>query len=104
MNKHTNTLEVIGPVSPAYAEILSDDALGFLSALSAEFSPRVTELLELREQRQQEIDNGNMPDFLAATREIRESDWKVTSVPADLQDRRGRVAGLLPQGRGMKGQ
>jgi malate synthase len=93
MNTESNTLEVIGPVSSAYAEILSDDALAFVAALSREFSPRITELLELREQRQQEIDDGKMPDFLAETVEVRESDWKVTSVPADLQDRRVEITG-----------
>lgn len=93
MNSQSNTLEVIGPVNSAYAEILSDDALAFVAALSTEFSPRVTELLALREQRQQEIDGGKMPDFLPETSDIRESEWKVTSVPADLQDRRVEITG-----------
>jgi malate synthase len=89
----SNALEVVGPVSSAYAAILSDEALGFVSALAAEFSPRVAEILELREQRQQEIDGGKMPEFLPETREIREADWQVTTVPADLQDRRVEITG-----------
>ena len=36
---------------------------------------------------------GKMPDFLPETREIRESDWKVCSVPDDLQDRRVEITG-----------
>ena len=93
MSDNKNTLEVIGPVDSASAEILSDEALEFIAALSLEFSPRVGELLELREQRQQDIDGGKMPDFLAETREIRESDWKVCPVPADLRDRRVEITG-----------
>ena len=89
----SNALEVIGPVSSAYAGILSDEALGFVSALTSEFSSRIAELLELREQRQQAINSGKMPDFLPETREIREADWTVTSVPADLQDRRVEITG-----------
>jgi len=90
---NSSALEVCGPVNSAYAEILSEEALAFITALAAEFSPRVAELLELREQRQQEIDGGKMPDFLPETREIRESDWKVRSVPDDLQDRRVEITG-----------
>jgi malate synthase len=93
MNTNSSVVEVTAPVSTAYAEILSGEALAFVTALAREFSPRVAELLDLREQRQQEIDGGKMPDFLPETRDIRESDWQVTSVPADLQDRRVEITG-----------
>ena len=89
----SNALEVVGPVNSACAGILSDEALGFVSALASEFSLRVAELLDLREQRQQQIDGGNMPDFLPETREIRESEWKVCAVPDDLRDRRVEITG-----------
>ena len=75
MNTNSSVLEVSGPVNSAYAEILSEEALAFIAALAAAFSPRVAELLELREQRQQDIDGGKMPDFLPETRDIRESGW-----------------------------
>jgi malate synthase len=93
MNSSTHALEIAGPVDPAHAEILTDEALGFVAALSREFTPRVVELLELRNKRQQEIDEGKMPDFLPETRDIRESEWKVTTVPADLEDRRVEITG-----------
>ena len=93
MTNTSHGLEILGPVNSAYAEILTDEALGFVAALAREFSPRVTELLELRIARQQDIDGGTMPDFLPETREIRESDWKVTAVPADLEDRRVEITG-----------
>ena len=63
MNTNSSALEITGPVNSAYAEILSEEALGFIAALAAEFSPRVTELLELREQRQQDINGGKNAGF-----------------------------------------
>lgn len=93
MNSRVHDLEITGPVSDAYAEILSDDALGFVAALAREFAPRVAELLSQRNARQEAIDAGDLPDFLPHTREIRESDWQVTSVPADLVDRRVEITG-----------
>ncbi len=93
MNNESKLLEVTGPVKPAYAEILSDQALAFIAALTAEFSPRIEKLLERREQRQRDIDGGRMPDFLPGTREIREADWKVCSIPDDLKDRRVEITG-----------
>src|SRR5213075_3044970 len=33
------------------------------------------------------------PDFLAATREVREGDWRVAAAPADLRDRRCEITG-----------
>jgi malate synthase len=93
MNTNSSALEVSGPLNSACAEILSGEALAFIAALAAEFSPRIAELLELREQRQQDIDGGKMPDFLPETREIRESDWKVCAVPDDLKDRRVEITG-----------
>ena len=93
MPTHSESLEIIGPLASGYTEILSDEALALLAALAAEFSPRVAELLDLRVQRQQDIDGGKMPDFLTETREIREADWKVCLVPHDLADRRVEITG-----------
>jgi malate synthase len=93
MNTDSKPLEVSAPINSAYAEILSEEALAFIAALAQEFSPRVAELLDLRERRQQDIDGGKMPDFLPETREIRESDWQVTSIPTDLEDRRVEITG-----------
>ena len=82
-----------GPVNAAFREILSDGALGFIAALARKFTPRIEQALAARQERQQAIDNGEMPDFLESTREVRESDWRVCSVPADLEDRRVEITG-----------
>jgi len=85
--------DIIGPVSGSFAEILSASALDFIAALARKFTPRIEQALAARDERQRAIDNGEMPDFLETTREIRESDWRVCDVPADLEDRRVEITG-----------
>ncbi len=46
-----------------------------------------------RAVRQHNIDAGQLPDFLPDTRYIREADWTVAPIPADLQDRRVEITG-----------
>lgn len=86
-------ISVTGEVTPEFAGILTSEALAFIAALTWKFGARVEELLKLREECQRSIDDGYMPDFLPATREIRESDWTVCAVPADLADRRVEITG-----------
>jgi len=78
---------------PSAGEILSDDALGFLAELHERFDTRRRELLAARIERQKRFDAGDLPDFLAETRGIRESDWTVAPIPADLLDRRVEITG-----------
>ncbi len=86
-------LEISGAFRPAFAEILTPEALRFLIALHQKFNTRRKELLARREQRQQEIDTGQLPDFLTETRSVRESDWQVAPLPPDLLDRRVEITG-----------
>ncbi|MFZ9904056.1 MAG: malate synthase A [Steroidobacteraceae bacterium] len=81
------------PSRPADEGILTPDAVAFLAELVARFGPRVEQLLRSREQRQARLDAGEMPDFLAETLSIRQGDWKVAPIPADLQDRRVEITG-----------
>jgi len=57
-------LEVTGPVSDAYREILSAEALEFLAHLAKQFEARRLLLLERRSERQAQLDAGRLPDFL----------------------------------------
>jgi malate synthase len=82
-------LEIAG----APSEILSKDALDFLLLLNSEFEPRRRDLLARRVKRQAEIDAGKFPDFLPETKSIREQNWTVAPIPADLQDRRVEITG-----------
>jgi malate synthase len=74
-------------------EILSADALAFVAELHRRFDATRRSVLTARVERQSRIDAGELPDFLPETREVRESDWRVAPVPADLQDRRVEITG-----------
>ena len=86
-------IEIKGPVTEEYAEILAQEALEFLAKLARKFEGRRQELLEQRVVRQREISEGRLPDFLPETREIREGDWTVAPIPDDLQNRRVEITG-----------
>ena len=73
--------------------ILTADALAFVADLERRFDPRRLELLLARVERQERLANGELPDFLAETREVRESDWTIDPVPGDLLDRRVEITG-----------
>ncbi len=91
----SNTVELNfpGPVIPGAGEILDEQALGFIAALTAEFRPRIETILAERTRRQAAIDAGEMPDFLHETAAVRESDWQVCEIPDDLRDRRVEITG-----------
>jgi malate synthase len=74
-------------------EILSDDAIEFVTELERRFGARRRDLLQARAERQQRLDAGELPDFLPETDEIRESDWTIEPVPAGLLDRRVEITG-----------
>ncbi len=86
-------LSINGKASPAYAEILTPDALAFFVKLARKFEPIRQSLLAARAVRQKEFDAGMLPDFLAGTKHIRDGHWVVAKVPADIQDRRVEITG-----------
>ncbi|MCL6521511.1 MAG: malate synthase A [Firmicutes bacterium] len=86
-------VEIRAEVTPAFAEILTPEAVAFVARLEREFGGRRLELLERRRERQAAFDAGAKPDFLEETRAVRETEWTVAPVPADLQDRRVEITG-----------
>ena len=64
-------IEVLAPVSPAQAAILTPDALRFVAGLEREFNARRHNLLAQRRERQDLFDAGRLPDFLQCTEETR---------------------------------
>ncbi|MBD0290927.1 MAG: malate synthase A [Thermoleophilia bacterium] len=80
-------------LAPGDEAILSPPALAFIARLQREFAPRRRELLERRAPRRAELDRGVEPDFLAETRSVRESEWRVAAAPPDLLDRRVEITG-----------
>jgi malate synthase len=86
-------VELTGEVSPEAAAMLTPDALALVAKLHREFNARRLDLLKRRVKRQSELDEGRLPDFLSETLSIRQGDWQVAPIPADLQDRRVEITG-----------
>ena len=84
---------VRGPDVPNAADVLTEDALEFVAALHRRFDARRRALLAARLERQKAFDAGELPDFLPETAYIRESEWQVAPIPADLMDRRVEITG-----------
>lgn len=74
-------------------DVLGAPVLALLTDLHRRFEPRRQSLLAAREARQARFDAGELPDFRADTRAIRESEWRVAPLPAALQDRRVEITG-----------
>ncbi len=75
------------------AGVLTPSALELVATLERELGERRHELLRARAERQERISAGELPDFLTATASLRQGDWRVAPVPADLQDRRVEITG-----------
>jgi len=73
--------------------ILSAGALDLLAELHRAFDQRRLELLDRRQQVQRDLDAGKNLDFPAETAHVRESEWRVAPIPADLLDRRVEITG-----------
>lgn len=86
-------VEITAPISSAFSEILTPEAVAFVADLAREFEGTRLNLLERRVEVQKRIDQGELPDFLPDTKHIREGDWKISPVPKDLQDRRVEITG-----------
>ncbi len=86
-------VKVLGPMGPGYEEILTPEALGFVGELVALVRDGRKAALAARIEAQRAYDAGRGPDFLPETREVRESDWTVAPLPADLHDRRVEITG-----------
>lgn len=86
-------IEVRGPVTAEFEEILTPEALQFVAKLVRFADPRRHQLLQRRAERQKRFDTGELPDFLTETKHVREGQWKIAPIPADLQDRRVEITG-----------
>ena len=86
-------IQIQGPMHEGFAEVLSEEAQKFIAQLHRRFNGRRQELLKRREEVQQALFNGQKPGYSEETRSIREGDWRVASLPDDLQDRRCEITG-----------
>jgi malate synthase len=86
-------VEIERPVDARLAPIVRADALAFVVRLHREFNATRERLLRARADRQAEFSAGLLPDFLAASRGVREATWRVAPVPTDLQRRHVEITG-----------
>jgi len=93
LNAAQSPVEVKAPMLARSTDILSTQALAFIADLHRHFNARRLSLLQRRAERQKLFDVGETPDFLAETRNVRESDWKVAPIPNDLLSRRVEITG-----------
>lgn len=85
---------ILGPINDQSKRILTKEATAFLALLHRSFNATRKALLQRRIIRQQEIDKGNLLDFLPETKHIRENDaWKGAPPAPGLIDRRVEITG-----------
>lgn len=87
-------LSVTGEQGPRYDEILTPEALTFLTELHQRFMGRRHDRLADRLRRRFEIGNGHDPSFRSDTAHIRDdADWRVAGAGPGLEDRRVEITG-----------
>ncbi|MGG7509021.1 malate synthase A [Plantibacter sp. YIM 135249] len=87
-------IEVVGPLRGRYDEILTPDALAFLTELHQRFSGIRHDRLADRMRRRFEIGNGRDPKFRDDTAHIRsDGAWRVAGAGPGLEDRRVEITG-----------
>jgi malate synthase len=86
-------LELQGRVDASFDEVLTPNALEFISELHTEFEQRRQELLAARVERRARLAEGELLDFLPETEDIRSGDWTVAPVPAALRQRWVEITG-----------
>src|ERR1700691_3602025 len=87
------SVTIAGAQGAAEAEILTPKALEFLGALASNFEAERQRLLAARVTRAEALLKGKLYDFLPETASVRQSEWRVAPIPADLQDRRIEITG-----------
>ncbi|WP_269224194.1 malate synthase A [Flavobacterium sp. IMCC34518] len=97
MKNQTETTEkkfqITNGITQQYPEILTEEAIEFLTELHEKFNSKRLSLLEDRKKQQVLFDAGALPSFPTETRMIRESNWIAAKTPRDLLDRRVEITG-----------
>jgi malate synthase len=87
-------VNILGTLDDQRRRILSKEAIIFLAILHRTFNGTRKALLERRQVRQQELDNGKELDFLPETKHIRENDaWRAAPPAPGMADRRLEITG-----------
>mgnify|MGYP001756403683 FL=1 len=87
-------VRILAPVLGEHAQILTPEAIKFLTVLHRTFETERQERLKARAVRQVELDGGKTLDFLPQTRHIREDPaWRCAPPSPGLRDRRVEITG-----------
>jgi len=87
-------IEVTGALNERYDEILTPEAIAFITELHHRFSARRHDRLADRMRRRFEIGNGHDPRFRDDTAHIRDdANWRVAGAGPGLEDRRVEITG-----------
>ncbi|MFC9984763.1 malate synthase A [Microbacterium keratanolyticum] len=87
-------IEITGPLRERYDEILTAEAIAFLTELHHRFGHRRHDRLADRMRRRFEIGNGHDPQFRDDTAHIRaDENWRVAGAGPGLEDRRVEITG-----------
>src|SRR5262245_39189591 len=74
-------------------DVLTADAVAFLTVLRRAVGERRREILARRVERLERLANGELPDFLAETADVRDGDWRIAPFPDEIADRRVEITG-----------
>ncbi|HET6683358.1 MAG TPA: malate synthase A [Gaiella sp.] len=74
-------------------DVLTPDAVAFLTDLQREFGERRVELLARRAERARRLAGEELPDFLPETADVRAGDWRIAPFPDEIADRRVEITG-----------
>ncbi|QTV79233.1 malate synthase A [Microbacterium sp. NIBRBAC000506063] len=87
-------IEILGRLGDRYEDILTPEAIAFLTELHSRFAGRRHDRLAERLRRRFEIGTGQDPQFPADTRHIRDdAEWRVAGAGPGLEDRRVEITG-----------
>ncbi|PIN25966.1 Malate synthase [Handroanthus impetiginosus] len=86
-------VDIRGRYNEEFAGILTKDALEFVAGLQREFRNHIKYAMECRKEAQMRYNNGTLPRFDPATKQVREGDWVCAAVPPAVADRRVEITG-----------
>jgi malate synthase len=88
-----NDATIVGPIEERFDEVLTPEAIAFITDLQRRFGATREELLARRKDRRKQAAETGKLDFLDETESVREdTSWRVAE-PADLLDRRVEITG-----------
>ena len=93
VKQQVSNLQFSDTVTNYYPDLLTDEALEFLTLLHDRFDNGRLQLLQQRVKQQHQFDLGEFPTFPEETAMTRTSDWSAGYIPNDLQDRRVEITG-----------